>query len=149
MLLLIIDSDIEEVRKIKYLIPWRDYGFDQIQTAYNGEKAGLIAEKRRPDLVICDIGQLEDGQNQVLKQLKVKYPLMELLVIGDPLEKSQFRLVLRSGALDYLEKPVTAEELGRALESIQSRAQVMPMAEVDFKPVKYRAKNHSRVQKLF
>lgn len=149
MLLLIIDSDIEEVRKIKYLIPWRDYGFDQIQTAYNGEKAGLIAEKRRPDLVICDIGQLEDGQNQVLKQLKVKYPLMELLVIGDPLEKSQFRLVLRSGALDYLEKPVTAEELGSAVELFQSRANVMQRAELDIQNGKYWAQNHSLVQELF
>lgn len=149
MLLLIVDSDIEEVRKIKHLIPWKDYGFDQIQTAYNDEKAKLIAERRRPDLVIFDIEQLENRQSQVIKQMKEKYPLMELLVIGHSLEKTQFRLVLQSGALDYLEKPVRPEELGFAAELFQSRANTKHRAELDIQNGKYWAQNYSLVQELF
>lgn len=149
MLLLIVDSDIEEVRKIKYLIPWKDYGFDQIQTAYNGDKARLIAEKRRPDLVICEIRLLESGQGLVIKQIKDKYPLAELLVIGNALEKKQFRLVLQSGALDYLEKPVSAEELGSAVTLFLNRANTKQRAELDIQNGKYWAQNHSLVQELF
>lgn len=149
MLLLIVDSDIQEVRRLKYLIPWKDYGFDQIQTAYHGDKAKLAAEIRRPDLMICDVGQLEDGRGRFLRQIKEKYPLMELLVIGKPLEKAQFRLVLQSGALDYLEKPVTAEELGNGAELFKSRANTKQRAELDIQNGKYWAQNHSLVKELF
>ena len=88
--------------------------------AEDGEKGLALAQRERPDLILCDVMMPAlDGYGvlQALRQQKelATIPFIFLTAKG---ERTDVRAGMNLGADDYLAKPVTREDL---LAAIQSR----------------------------
>jgi len=114
--LLIID-DHEEIREnIAEILTLAGY---HTLTAENGKKGVEIAQRDKPDLVICDIMMPELDGYGVLHLLK-KNPETEnipLIFLTAKTERSDFRKGMEMGADDYITKPFDDIELLNAIET--------------------------------
>jgi AmiR/NasT family two-component response regulator len=118
----VVVAEDESLIRIDIVETLKDYGFTVVGEAADGEAAVAMAREHRPDLVVMD----------------VKMPLMDGITAADILTKeriapvvlltafSQRELVERAGeagALAYVVKPFTPNDLIPAIEIALSRAQ--------------------------
>lgn len=97
-------------------------GFDVVQ-AENGKRGVEAARKHAPDLVLCDVMMPELDGYGVLALLRMRddtagLPFIFLTAKG---EKQDLRLGMNSGADDYLTKPVSIDDLLKAIQSRLAR----------------------------
>ncbi len=121
---LLIDDDVDLVEATKVVLE-RKY---RVIVAYNGEEGLKKVVEERPDLIILDVVMPGKNGFAVCKELKTdpryhffsKIPVMMLTVYPDDREKAG--LSLREGMImeaeDYIQKPVTPEELLRRAEEL-------------------------------
>lgn len=88
----------------------------QVKSASRPSEAFRILEKNSFDILILDIRLPEMDGLQVLKQVKVAYPEMEVLLISGHGDMDTVIEALRSGASDYLKKPFRQTEIMIAIE---------------------------------
>ncbi|EGJ33268.1 MULTISPECIES: EAL domain-containing response regulator [Moorena] len=117
---ILVIEDEPIIRK-KLLTLLRAEGFETISSD-NGNSGVKLAQNQQPDLIICDIiiPQL-DGYG-VLKTLQ-EDPVtaaIPFIFLSSKADWSDWRMVMRLGADDYLIKPVKREEL---LDAIATRLQ--------------------------
>ena len=114
---LVVD-DQEPIRETM-VITLRREGYET-QAAESGEQALEIISRRHFDLVITDLRLAGMDGIRVLKQVKVKSPDTEVVVITGYGTIEGAVDAIKSGAYDYLTKPFQPEELTlvarRALE---------------------------------
>ena len=88
-------------------------------TAENGKKGGEVAQKEKPDVIVCDIMMPELDGYGVLHLLR-KNPDTEqipFVFLTAKTERSDFRKGMEMGADDYITKPCDKIELLNAVES--------------------------------
>jgi response regulator RpfG family c-di-GMP phosphodiesterase len=122
--ILLIDDDPDFVEATKAVLE----GKYQVITAYNGDDGLKKVVEERPDLIILDVVMPGKNGFAVCKELKTdpryhffsKIPVLMLTVYPDDREKAG--LSLREGMImeaeDYIQKPVTPDELLRRAEEL-------------------------------
>lgn len=123
--ILLVDDDRDLVEATKSVLEDRSY---HVITAYDGEEGLQKVVEERPDLIILDVIMPKKDGFSVCKELKEnphyhffsKIPVLMLTVF--PGDREQARLALQEGmtmeADDYLQKPVSPEELLRRAEAL-------------------------------
>ncbi|NMG60508.1 GGDEF domain-containing response regulator [Geitlerinema sp. P-1104] len=84
-----------------------------VLTADNGRLGYQLAQRQRPDLILCDIMMPELDGYGVLTQLK-KNPITDeipFIFLSAKADRLDFRVGMDLGADDYLTKPFTRDEL--------------------------------------
>ena len=102
--------------------------------AENGRKGVEMAQREKPDLVLCDVMMPELDGHGVLQALQrdsklAHIPFIFLTAKG---EKDDLRNGMELGADDYLTKPVANADLIRAIEARLRRSE--QQAKREFKP---------------
>lgn len=122
--ILLIDDDPDFVEATKAVLESKY----QVITAYNGDEGLKKVVEERPDLIILDVVMPGKNGFAVCKELKTdpryhffsKIPVLMLTVYPDDREKAG--LSLREGMImeaeDYIQKPVTPDELLRRAEEL-------------------------------
>jgi len=122
--ILLIDDDPDFVEATKAVLESKY----QVITAYNGDDGLKKVVEERPDLIILDVVMPGKNGFAVCKELKTdpryhffsKIPVLMLTVYPDDREKAG--LSLREGMImeaeDYIQKPVTPDELLRRAEEL-------------------------------
>ena len=124
--ILIVDDDADFVEATKAVLESKY----QVITAYNGNEGLEKVVEERPDLIILDVIMPEKDGFTVCKELKQnphyhffsKIPVLMLTVFGHGVEQTNIPLSagVSTEAEDYVQKPVTPEELlGRAEELLK------------------------------
>ncbi|PVX52150.1 DNA-binding NtrC family response regulator [Balneicella halophila] len=93
----------------------------QVAEAEDGYEAMAILTEKSFDLVISDIRMPKIGGLELLKNIKKLYPQTEVILITGFAEIEDSITALRCGALDYLMKPISIEELGIIIQNLQER----------------------------
>jgi len=126
--ILLIDDDVDFVEATKTVLESKAF---QVIVAHNGDDglAKVVAE--RPDLIILDVIMPGKDGFTVCRELKTnphyyffsKIPVLMLTVYPEDREKA--RLTLREGMVmeadDYLQKPVTPQQLLARVEEMLQR----------------------------
>lgn len=114
--LLIADSDLKNCEQIQTMLDWSAYGFDGILVAQSYAEAVTLALDRKPQvaLVSTDLGGHQGCE--LAEHLRAIGLKTIVCMMASSLEPEQVLSAMRSGAQDYLLKPLTAEELQRFLE---------------------------------
>lgn len=128
--ILLVDDDRDLVEATKAILKSKSY---KVVTAYDGEEGLRKVVEERPDLIILDvIMPVKDGFS-VCKELKTdpkyyffsKIPILMMTVY--PGDRDQAKLSMLEGmaleAEDYIQKPVSPDELLRRAEKLLSRKQ--------------------------
>ena len=90
---------------------------DMVGEAANGEEAVNVCVRLKPDVVLMDL--LMPGMDGVAatQAIKQKCPNVQVLVLTSFGEQDRVRAALKAGAIGYLLKNVTADELVGAIRS--------------------------------
>lgn len=117
--ILIIHRDTELVQGLRQNLE-RD-GHD-VFVEPEGSWAVAQARKFVPDLVITDMIVLEDGEQALLRQLRMVRDDVPVLVLSPRAEEATRLRGFRLGLDDFLVQPFTVSELHRRIDALLSRA---------------------------
>jgi len=88
-----------------------------VAEASGGERALELCQQEQPEVVLMDLMMPEmDGATATVK-IKEKYPQIQVIALTSFKEKDLVESVLQAGAIGYLLKDVTADELANAIRS--------------------------------
>ncbi len=95
----------------------------EVIEAENGKEAILKEMNEKPDGVILDIVMPEVGgieALQVIREVSPEVPVVMLSSAGTPQKLMQ---TLKMGAIDFIQKPYTSEQIKKAVEQIRKRVE--------------------------
>ena len=124
MKMLIADDDVSIVDMVENVYSWSFLGIDQVLRAYNGIVAMELIQKERPGIVLCDISMPQMDGIQVLRQVRQEGIETEFIILTAHADFEYAREALRYGAVNYLTKPFSPEELVAAVEKSRIQAEV-------------------------
>jgi DNA-binding NtrC family response regulator len=122
MRLLIVDDENRFLETSKKLLSKK--GYDAI-TATSGEEALAALSAHPVHVVILDVKMPGMDGNQTLKEIKRRYPLVEVIMLTGHATVESAIDGLKAGAADYLMKPADINELvTKAEEAFSRRRQI-------------------------
>lgn len=114
----IIDDMEDAVESLVKNIPWKEYDIRVCGTATNGKDGLSLALQEKPDIVLTDIRMPQlDGLEMVSSLLK-EIPACKVVIMSGYSDFAYAQKALRLGALDYLTKPLTPQEVGMTMEKV-------------------------------
>lgn len=116
---LLVDDEIWQVRGLRQMIPWEQYGYQVFATAYDGVSALQIAKRERPDLVLLDIQIPGCNGLEVLRQLHQNNQECRVVIVSGYAEFAYAQKAIRYGASDYLLKPLDERDLLGVLRKLE------------------------------
>ncbi|RXZ80517.1 DNA-binding response regulator [Paenibacillaceae bacterium] len=102
---LIVDDEVLIRQGIKHFMDWEQEGFQIVGEASNGQEALERIEELKPHIVLTDIVMpVMDGE-ELTKEIKARYPDIEVIVLSSFGEFDYVRSTFQSGVADYILKP--------------------------------------------
>ena len=97
--------------------------------ASDGEEALQVCEELRPDVVLMDLVMPRMGGAPAARLIRERLPQVQIIALTSFEDKELVREVLQAGAISYLQKNVTADELANAIRAAHvGRATLAPQA---------------------
>ncbi|MEW6659599.1 MAG: sigma-54 dependent transcriptional regulator [Thermodesulfobacteriota bacterium] len=136
--LLVVDDEPQILQAVAGIL--QDEGFE-VLTAPDGETALKTVAEGNPDLVLLDIALPGKDGLEILQELKVRHPLLPVVMISAYGSVENAVKATRLGAYDFIEKPPNADnilltvrnalEMARlAEENRRLRQQAAPVREI-------------------
>lgn len=123
--LLVADDEYWAREKLRMMIDWGRYGIEFLEPACDGDEVLERIGTDHPDILITDINMPGLSGADLLEQLAGSHPDMVTLVVSGYDTFSYVKRTMRSGAINYLLKPVNKIELisavSEALEILHDR----------------------------
>jgi len=106
--------------------------FDDLQLvgeAENGEAAVQLAAEVLPDVILMDMSMPEMDGDTATHAIRKQFPQIQVIALTSFKEGKMIKKALEAGAIAYLLKDVSADELARAIRSAHAgRATLSPEA---------------------
>jgi NarL family two-component system response regulator LiaR len=100
-----------------------------VSEAGNGSEALQLCEKMRPDVILMDLVMPEMSGAEATRLIRERYPDIQVIALTSFQEKELVREALQAGAISYLLKNVSAEDLAAAIrEAYAGRSTLAPEA---------------------
>ena len=101
--------------------------------ASDGEEALAVCQEAAPDVVLMDLVMPRMGGVDAIRELKKRQPQVRVVALTSFQEKELVADVLREGAISYILKNVTGDELVNAIRAAQAgRPTLAPEVTQDF-----------------
>lgn len=121
MKVLISDDEHHVIQAIRLLVPWEEFGIDQIYTASNGMEALDIITREVPEIVITDIVMEDKNGIDIMDFIATRHPSIKVIAVSGHNDFEYVRTMLTKGCMDYLLKPLESAAListvGKAVQS--------------------------------
>lgn len=118
----IVADDEDELREaVCSLIPWESIGFKLVGSASNGLDALQLTEQIQPDLLLTDIHMPFISGTSLAKQVRELQPLIQVAFLSGYDDFKYAKLAIDYEVISYLLKPISTEELTKALQSIHEK----------------------------
>lgn len=111
----IIDDELSILQSMEVFFQLRGW---KVHTAINGRKGIALAKKVRPALVVLDIKLPDINGLEVLKELRLLLPETEVIMITAHQDMESTIQAIKSGAFDYLHKPMNIVEMDNVLKRL-------------------------------
>jgi Response regulator containing CheY-like receiver domain and AraC-type DNA-binding domain len=113
---LIIDDEKAVHTVIRKLGKWQEFGMEQPRSAWNGSEGLSLMREIHPDIVFVDMNMPVMDGSSFLHTASREFPLVKLIVVSGYDDFRYAKTALQANALDYLLKPLAADELNKVLE---------------------------------
>jgi len=117
----LIADDIQETRRNAHLMFSALDNIEVIAMASNGLEAVEMVKKHRPDIVALDVNMPEMDGLTAYKHIAQIHPDTACIIISAENDSATFDAAEALGALAYLTKPFTIEELEIAVDYVVKR----------------------------
>ena len=88
-----------------------------VAEASNGEQAVRMCERVQPDVILMDLVMPVKGGTEATRIIRERHPQVQVIALTSFQEQELVREVLQAGAIGYLLKNVSAEELAQAIRA--------------------------------
>jgi DNA-binding NtrC family response regulator len=119
--ILILDDEKQFTEELSGFFADSDFEAYEANTAAEGKK---ILSKTEIDLLILDVRLPGVNGLDILKEVKIQYPYMEVIIISAHGDMDTVIKAMRFGAFDYLRKPFRFIDIQIALERTQKYLQM-------------------------
>ncbi len=117
---ILVTDDSKLLRK-KLRLELEKHGCEVLE-AENGKEAVMKTLQDKPDGVFLDIVMPEVGGIEALRVLKEVSPDLPVIMLSSAGTPQKLMETLKLGALDFIQKPYTAVQIKKALDSIRKKA---------------------------
>ena len=114
-ILLVDDHAVVRSGLSKFLLVNKDMKL--VGEAADGEEALQKVSLYKPDIVLMDLKMPGMDGITATREIKKKYPQVKVIALTSFAEQNMVQGALQAGAIGYLQKNVTAKELGIAIRS--------------------------------
>ena len=123
---LLIDDEESLCEVIKFGL--ENTGAFEVGFATSGKTGLLMARKGNPDVILLDVRMPDMSGIEVLRHLKMDYPLSEIPVImlSGLLDESTKQECNYNYGEEYVEKPATIAQLRERIEAVLRRVGKLP-----------------------
>lgn len=111
MKIIIVDDEKHVRDAIKLLLDWNALGIDTVLEAADGATAAALIERERPQIVFTDMMMPNMDGISLLRWIRENAPASKTIVISGHDDFAYVRGALKYGGMDYLLKPIDAEQL--------------------------------------
>jgi NarL family two-component system response regulator LiaR len=126
---LLVVEDHTVVRKgLCALLSAERYGCEVVGEAADGEEAIVKAEKLKPDVILMDLQMPKMGGIEATREIVRRDPQARVLVLTSFNEQARVSMALKVGAMGYILKESTSEELVHAIHSVYLNQVTIPAA---------------------
>ena len=115
---ILITDDHKLLRDTWAFIFSTDSRFNVIGITGTGEEAVTIAKQYQPDIVLMDINLPGINGIEATEQINIYSPLSKVLAVSFHSEPEFARIMIQKGAMGYLTKNSSREEMFKAIEEI-------------------------------
>ncbi len=91
-----------------------------VAQAKNGQQALVLCAETRPDVVLMDLLMPGISGVETIAQLKQQYPQIQCLALTSFQDEELVQGALRAGAIGYLLKDISSDELAAAIRSARA-----------------------------
>ena len=106
--ILVIDDEAAIRDSLRMILEYEDYRF---LGASSGQEGIALCQRERPDLVLLDIKMPGMDGMEVLRSLKAADESLPVVMISGHGSRADTVEAIKSGAADYLEKPLSSERV--------------------------------------
>lgn len=117
---LFVDDDAIIRRSIKTKIDWEGNGWELIYVARDAIEALEYIREHQPDIILTDIQMPGMNGIEMAAIVKEYYPFTKFIFVSGYKEFEYAQRVLKLNAVDYLTKPLDAEELVSVLKRAEN-----------------------------
>lgn len=113
--LIIADDEYFIRQRLKKIIPWETLDLEFSGEAENGKQVIELLETVYADILLLDIKMPQMDGIETARYIKERFPHVHIIILSGYNDFEYARSLLRYGVKEYLLKPVSAEELEKAL----------------------------------
>lgn len=112
---LIIDDEAPARKAIVALGKWTEYTLEKPAIAYNGREGLQVMRELKPEIVVVDMNMPIMNGIDFLQLARQEFPKVKYIVVSGYDDFEYAHAAIRSGAIDYLLKPIMEKDLNEAL----------------------------------
>lgn len=117
MKVLIVDDEEDVRQSIRLLIPWSEYGINQVLEACDGHDAIDLIQSEKPEIIFTDIIMPGKDGTELLTWLHQHEQHVKTIVISGHDDFKYIQHTLKNGGLDYILKPIDRTEIIKSFET--------------------------------
>lgn len=115
---LLVDDEVEFASALAERLQMRDY---DVKTAANGLEAMALFHNSPPDVVILDLRIPGMDGLEILKNIKIFDPTIEVLILTGHGDVESVAEGMQSGAFEYIMKPIDIAELTSKIDMAKNK----------------------------
>ncbi|SOC08576.1 LuxR family two component transcriptional regulator [Ureibacillus xyleni] len=123
--LLLVD-DQELIRESLKIVLSMEEDLDLVGVASNGEEAILLCESHQPDVILMDINMPVMNGIEATKQIKSKWPNIQVIILTTFQEVDYVKTALSYGAEGYLLKAIHPKDLASSIRLVSRGEMLIP-----------------------
>ena len=116
-----VEDEIVTREGIRDNVDWKTYGFEFCGEAPDGEMALPLLQTIRPDVLITDIKMPFMDGLQLCKIIRERMPKVKVIILSGHDEFEYAQQAIKLGVMEYLLKPVTAQDLHNVLQRVAAQ----------------------------
>lgn len=124
MKLLIVEDEPDTREGILHIEDWKALGIEEVYTAENGEKGLQVARIQRPEIILTDIRMPRMDGITMGEKLREILPHSQIIFLSAYEEIDYYKAAIRLNAVNYVEKPVSAKSISKAISEAVRRSQL-------------------------
>lgn len=121
MNLLIINDEELTADTMKEDINWKDYGIDEVFTAYEAEQAKEVIQSENVDIMLCDIEMPGDNGIELLRWVRQEEKPIECIFLTCHPSFAYAQEAISLNCQEYILIPARYEEIGKGVQKVVQR----------------------------
>lgn len=121
MKLLIVNDAIVEAQTMKTMIPWSQYGIDEVFLAFNAQEGREILLKQTIDILLCDIEMPGESGISLIRWIREQGYDIDIILLTCHAEFTYAREAVALNCQDYILLPAKYDDIGKNVKKIADR----------------------------